>query len=268
VRRRKGETERGRFFSVSPFRLEELRIEIKGLSKNFRKVKALHDVSLEMGEGIFGLLGQNGAGKTTLLQILATLLPQTSGAVTICSLDISRHREIRRIIGYLPQYFDFYPGMRVPEVLDYLGLLSGMDDTAARRARIDEVLCSLNLEDERRKKVKALSGGMKRRLGIAQAILHDPKVLIVDEPTAGLDPVERIRFRELLSQLSVGRIVLLSTHIVEDVEKLCDRMAVLHKGELVFSGALPDFLGKAADMEAAYLDRIQKAEAGTRREDA
>ena len=192
-------------------------IVIRHLNKFYGKKRALCDVDLTIGQGMFGLLGRNGAGKTTLMKTLATLLHKNTGDIFICGIPVEHAREVRSITGYLPQEFSCYPGMTVWEALDYLGVLSGMD-SKARKERIELLLQKVNLTEHRHKKVKALSGGMKRRLGIAQALLHDPKVLIVDEPTAGLDPEERIRFRNLLCEVAEERIVLLSTHIVGDIE--------------------------------------------------
>jgi ABC-2 type transport system ATP-binding protein len=230
-------------------------IIIKDLSKNYGKVQALNNVSLHIEEGMFGLLGRNGAGKTTLMKILSTILNKTAGDVSICGMDIKRAKEIRGIVGYLPQEFSFYPNMGVYEALDYLGLLSGMSSDE-RRNRIAQMLKMVNLTDARKVKVKALSGGMKRRLGIAQALLHDPKILIVDEPTAGLDPEERVRFRNLLTETAEDRIVILSTHIVEDIEKTCDRLAVLDAGEILFNGSLTEFTSPGEPLEDAYMRRI------------
>ena len=171
-------------------------IEVKNLNQYYGKKQALNDVNLTIRTGMFGLLGRNGAGKTTLMKVIATLLPRSEGEVT---------PEVRRIVGYLPQDFSMYPNMSVYEAMDYMGVLSGLS-REQRRQRIPELLLRVNLQDDRRKKVRALSGGMKRRLGIAQAILHDPEVLIVDEPTAGLDPEERVRFRNLLCEIAEDRI--------------------------------------------------------------
>ena len=193
-----------------------LEIEIKNLSKNYGKKQALDHVNLTISQGMFGLLGRNGAGKTTLMKTLVTLLKKQQGSITICGIPVEETAEIRKIVGYLPQDFSMYPNMTVYEAMDYLGVLSGMSKEE-RRKRIPKLLKRVNLQDDRGKKVKALSGGMRRRLGIAQAILHNPKVLIVDEPTAGLDPEERVRFRNLLSEISEERIVILSTHIVGDI---------------------------------------------------
>lgn len=201
-------------------------------------------MNLTISQGMFGLLGPNGAGKTTLMKILATLLPKTGGKVTICGTDISQEREIRRMVGYLPQDFSMYGNMTVYEAMDYLGVLSGMKK-AERRERIPMLLEKVNLTENHGTKVKAMSGGMRRRLGIAQAILHNPRVLIVDEPTAGLDPEERVRFRNLLFEIAEERIVILSTHIVGDIEATCENIAVLNQGELLFQGTVTDLLEHA-----------------------
>ena len=222
----------------------ENRIEICNLKKTYRKRQALNGVSLSIGQGMFGLLGRNGAGKTTLMKILTTLLHKNSGSVTICGIPVERAKEVRRMVGYLPQDFSMYPGMTVYEAMDYLGVLSELDGLT-RKNRIPELLQKVNLQDNSQTKVKALSGGMKRRLGIAQAILHDPKVLIVDEPTAGLDPEERVRFRNLLCELAENRIVLLSTHIVGDIEAACEKIAILDEGKLLFTGLTSELVETA-----------------------
>ncbi|MCI8560194.1 MAG: ABC transporter ATP-binding protein [Dorea sp.] len=219
-------------------------IKIRNLNQYYGKKQALKNVNLTIDTGMFGLLGRNGAGKTTLMKVLATLLPKTEGKVSVCGKNIKNAQEIRRITGYLPQEFSMYPNMTVYEAMDYLGVLSGLN-TSQRKQRISELLERVNLQDDRRKKVKALSGGMKRRLGIAQAILHDPKVLIVDEPTAGLDPEERVRFRNLLCETAKKRIVILSTHIVGDIEATCENIAVLDAGEIIYKGTVAGFTDMA-----------------------
>lgn len=219
-------------------------IEIKNLNKCYGKKQALCDVNLTIGQGMFGLLGRNGAGKTTLMRTLATLLPKRGGTVSVCGIPIEQDQEIRKIIGYLPQEFSMYPSMNVMEVMDYLALLSGLKKTE-RRERTELLLQKVNLTEHRKKKVKALSGGMKRRLGIAQALLNNPKVLIVDEPTAGLDPEERIRFRNLLSEAAEKRIVILSTHIVGDIEAACENIAILDSGKVLYQGTVNRLLAEA-----------------------
>ncbi|SDM32259.1 ABC transporter ATP-binding protein [Paenibacillus jilunlii] len=230
-------------------------IIIDHLSKNFGKREALRNVSLHIQPGMFGLLGRNGAGKTTLMRVLATLLHKSGGSVTVCGIPIEQSKEVRKLIGYLPQDFSIYPGMTVYAAMNYLGILSELPK-AARKERITALLKRVNLEDCLNLKVKALSGGMKRRLGIAQAILHDPQILIVDEPTAGLDPEERIRFRDLLCEIAENRIVILSTHIVEDIEKTCQNIAVLDKGQIIYQGALQHFIGNERGLEEAYMKQM------------
>lgn len=220
-------------------------IEIKELNKFYGKKKqALSNVNLTIEQGMFGLLGRNGAGKTTLMKTLATLLKKQSGSISVCGISIENAKEIRKIVGYLPQDFSMYPTMTVIEAMDYLGILSGIG-TKERKERIDLLLKKVNLTEHKNKKVKALSGGMKRRLGIAQALLNDPKVLIVDEPTAGLDPEERIRFRNLLCDVSEERIVILSTHIVGDIEATCENLAILNEGSILYCGTVSDLLDTA-----------------------
>ncbi|MEK5029454.1 ABC transporter ATP-binding protein [Paenibacillus sp. FSL M7-1046] len=235
-----------------------MELVIEQLTKTYGSKQALNGVSFKVGEGIHGLLGPNGAGKTTLMRLLATLLTPTSGKAMIGGVPLTDKAQIRQLVGYLPQEFAFYPGMSVLEAMDYLALLSGVKGHSERKRRIDDLLEQVNLTEQRRTKVKALSGGMKRRLGVAQAMVHEPKLLIVDEPTAGLDPEERIRFRRLLSRFSEGRIVLLSTHVVEDVESTCEQMTVLHKGSLRYHGRIGDLTGAAAGrVWTVELDRAQ-----------
>lgn len=218
-----------------------MEIKIEHLNKNYGKQSALKDISLHIPVGMYGLLGENGAGKTTLMRILATMLELSTGTVKINGIDIKNKKEIRKIIGYLPQEFSVYPNMSVYSALDYLGILAELPKNI-RRQRIDELLKQVNLEQEKNKKFKNLSGGMKRRFGIAQALLNNPKILIIDEPTAGLDPEERLRFYNLLSELAMDRIVLLSTHIAGDIEATCSKVAVLCSGEVVFEGQIEKLL--------------------------
>lgn len=220
------------------------RIIIQNLNKFYGRKQALSDINLEIGQGMFGLLGRNGAGKTTLMKTLAALLSKKSGTVTVCGIPIENRKEIRKIIGYLPQEFSIYPSMRVYEAMDYLAVLSGLN-RRERKERAEALLNRVNLTEHKDKKIKALSGGMKRRLGIAQALLNDPAVLIIDEPTAGLDPEERIRFRNLLSETAQERIVILSTHIVGDIEASCENIAILDGGKVLFQGTVEHLLKKA-----------------------
>jgi ABC-type multidrug transport system ATPase subunit len=208
---------------------------------------ALDGVDLEIGTGLFGLLGPNGAGKSTFMRILCTLLVPTDGRVTVAGHDIVRDRmSVRRVIGYLPQEFGAWRLQRVEEVLDTLGTLSGMTDRAARTRRVEEVLDQVGLSDVADRKVKALSGGMVRRLGVAQALLHEPPVLVVDEPTVGLDPEERLRFRRLMADLGQDRAIVLSTHIVADLGSGCTDLALIDRGRVRFRGSPAELAARAA----------------------
>ena len=199
-------------------------------------VKALSDITLEMGEGLFGLLGPNGAGKSTLMKILAGLLEPTSGKVMLDALDLANPKDRLRHyerLGYLPQDFGFHGHLTGERMLSFLLELKGVTGPRGRKALVSELLERVNLTQAAKRKVREYSGGMRQRLGIAQALAGDPRLVIVDEPTAGLDPEERLRFYRLLSELAVGRLILLSTHIVEDVATLCPKFAVIRKGKLV-----------------------------------
>lgn len=221
-----------------------MEIVINNLSKNYGKKSALKNVSVTIHSGMYGLLGRNGAGKTSLMRILATLSVPSSGEISMNGIPIKETTKIREIVGYLPQDFSFYRNMSVYGAMDYLGLLSNIPDKV-RKERISALLEQVNLKENVRTKVKALSGGMKRRLGIAQALLHNPQILIVDEPTAGLDPEERIRFRNLLSEFAEDRIVLLSTHISSDVESSCENIGVLDNGRMIWSGGTEGLVKQA-----------------------
>ena len=221
-----------------------MEIVINNLSKNYGKKSALKNVSVTIHSGMYGLLGRNGAGKTSLMRILATLSVPSSGEISMNGIPIKETTKIREIVGYLPQDFSFYRNMSVYGAMDYLGLLSNIPDKV-RKERISALLEQVNLKENVRTKVKALSGGMKRRLGIAQALLHNPQILIVDEPTAGLDPEERIRFRNLLSEFAEDRIVILSTHISSDVESSCENIGVLDNGRMIWSGGTEELVKQA-----------------------
>jgi ABC-2 type transport system ATP-binding protein len=202
-------------------------------------VYALNNVDLTIPPGMFGLLGPNGAGKTTLMRILVGIVRPTSGTIRIGAHDggtESGRTAVKRMLGYLPQDFGVYPDLNAREFLDYIAILKGLRDRTLRHKRIEALLEIVSLTQVANRKLKTYSGGMKRRIGIAQALLNDPALLIVDEPTAGLDPEERIRFRNLLSELGDNRTVLLSTHIVEDIAQTCQRLAVLKDGHLIFQG--------------------------------
>jgi ABC-type multidrug transport system ATPase subunit len=222
-----------------------MEIVISGLRRRYGRVEALGGVDLVIPGGMFGLLGSNGAGKTTLMRILAGVLPPTEGRVLVGGHDLttrSGRLAVQRRLGYLPQDLGLYPDLSASEFLDYIGLLKGLDDTGARRRQIGELLDMVGLSDVGGRKLKGFSGGMRRRVGIAQALLGDPALVVVDEPTAGLDPEERIRFRTLLSGLAGDRTVLLSTHIVEDVAQTCEDTAVMAGGRVVFTGPVTEII--------------------------
>lgn len=222
-----------------------MEISLKEVSKEYKDVIALNKIDLTIPKGMFGILGPNGAGKTTLMKILMALVPADSGEIIINGIPIKDQNKIRECVSYLPQDFSFYPSMRVYETMDYMALLCGIKVASERKERIDELLSKVNMLEHRKKKFKALSGGMKKRLGIAMALLKDPKVLIVDEPTAGLDPDERVRFRNLLVTFAKDRIVVLSTHIVGDIEQTCKNIAIMNKGEIIFCGKRQQIMDEA-----------------------
>src|SRR5258708_15465080 len=213
-------------------------LEISGLSKTYANgVRALNDVSLTIRPGMFGLLGPNGAGKSTLMRTLATLQDADAGTAHLGDIDVLRDKDaVRRILGYLPQDFGVYPKVSAEELLDHLAQLKGLNDKAPRREVVTRLLQQTNLYDVRKKALGGFSGGMRQRFGIAQALLGDPKFIIVDEPTAGLDPEERVRFHNLLADIGENVIVILSTHIVSDVSDLCAQMAIIDKGRVLLTG--------------------------------
>lgn len=216
-----------------------MKIEIQGLNKIYPNGNhALKDVNLEFGTGMFGLLGPNGAGKSSLMRILVSLMKPTSGLVLIDGKDIQKHRkELRSLLGYLPQDFRFFTSLKTWEFLDYSGSLAGLKNRKERIAEVDRLLDQVGLLEVRDRQANRLSGGMKRRLGIAQALIGQPRIIVVDEPTTGLDPDERIRFRNILSKLTHNDVtIILSTHIVGDISSTCQSMALLNRGELVFTG--------------------------------
>jgi ABC-2 type transport system ATP-binding protein len=219
-------------------------IEIKQLSKIYgrgpRAVTALDNVDLQIGAGMFGLLGPNGAGKTTLMRILAGIVNPSRGEALVDGNDVSTgpgKHAIKTMLGYLPQELGLYPELTAQQFVDYMAILKGMSDAETRRQRVNHVVEMVGLQETKERKIKGFSGGMKRRVGIAQALVNDPRILIVDEPTAGLDPEERIRFRNLLVDLAAERVVILSTHIVEDIGQTCPDLGVLARGQLVFRGS-------------------------------
>ncbi len=217
-----------------------MKIEINGLNKVYPNGNhALKDVSMTIENGMFGLLGPNGAGKSSLMRILVTLAKPSSGQILVNGLDLQKHRkEIRTMLGYLPQDFRFFAKLRTYEFLDYIARLAGMNQTSKRNEAVEKMLEEVGLYEARNRFANNLSGGMKRRLGIAQALIGDPQIIIVDEPTTGLDPEERIRFRNLLTRISERDVVIiLSTHIVGDISSTCTDMALMNKGLLAFKGS-------------------------------
>ena len=220
-----------------------------------RKVpfKALNGVSLEIGTGMFGLLGPNGAGKSTMMRIICGIFEQSYGKVWINGIDTQEKREeLQGLIGYLPQEFGTYEAMPAQEFLDYQALLKGLTDAKERRERIEYVLKAVHMWEKRGDKIGSFSGGMKQRIGIAQILLHLPKILVVDEPTAGLDPRERIRFRNLLVELSRERIVIFSTHIIEDISSSCNQVAVINRGQVKYHGTPIDMVNLADNLVWQY----------------
>lgn len=221
-----------------------MEIQITSLKKTYGNKTALDGITFSVGNGMFGLIGRNGAGKTTLMRILATLSRPSGGQVTFDGIPLEDTKKIRSFIGYLPQEFSLYQDMSVLEVMRYLAALSDIPGKTCRE-RIPRLLQQVNLWDDRTKKAGKLSGGMKRRLGIAQALLDDSQVLIVDEPTAGLDPEERLRFYTLLDEFSGSRTVVVSSHIMSDIEAVCENVAVLDAGRLLFAGTVGELAKKA-----------------------
>ena len=215
-----------------------MQLKIRDLSKRYANgVQALANVSLTVDPGMFGLLGPNGAGKSTLMRTLATLQSADSGAATLGDIDVLREpARVRAVLGYLPQDFGVYPKVTAVDLLDHLARLKGLVDAKTRRQTVDALLQRVNLFDVRKQKLGGFSGGMRQRFGIAQALLGDPKLVIVDEPTAGLDPEERVRFHNLLADIATDVVVILSTHIVSDVEDLCGQLAVIDKGRVLLAG--------------------------------
>ena len=214
-------------------------LSISGLSKTYPNgTRALKGISLDVPPGMFGLLGRNGAGKSTLMRILATLQEPDEGTIQLGDLDVIRQKErVRETLGYLPQSFGFHPRVRAERLLDHFAVLKGLVDAASRREVVEKLLRRTNLWDVRNQRVGTFSGGMRQRLGVAIALLGNPKLIIVDEPTAGLDPEERVRFLNLLSEIGEASAVILSTHIVEDVEELCSNLAIIDRGEILLAGA-------------------------------
>lgn len=225
-----------------------MHLVVRNLSKTYPNgTQALKDVSLDVPKGMFGLLGRNGAGKSTLMRIIATLQDPDEGSVRLDDLDLLRQKsEVRKTLGYLPQSFGFHPRAKAERLLEHFAVLKGIEEKGVRRDVVESLLRQTNLWDVRAEKLGTFSGGMRQRFGVAVALLGDPKLIIVDEPTAGLDPEERIRFLNLLSRIGEGSVVILSTHIVEDVEELCSRMAIIDRGEILLEA---EPLGAMADLD-------------------
>ena len=227
-----------------------MELEIRGVSKTYPNgVQALKDVSLTIPAGMYGLLGPNGAGKSTLMRILATLQEPDEGGVRLGAIDVLNQKdEVRKTLGYLPQEFGLYPKVRAEDLLDHLAILKGILERRARKEIVETLLRRTNLWEVRRQKLGGYSGGMQQRFGVAVALLGNPQLMIVDEPTAGLDPAERVRFLNLLSELGENSVVLLSTHIVEDVSELCTRMAIINEGKILLEAeprrAVDDLRGR------------------------
>ncbi len=236
-------------------------IEIKNLTKIYPlgKKKALDDVSFEIPEGIFGLIGRNGAGKTTIMRIIATVMDQTDGAIYFDGKELKANRaEFRKSLGYLPQSTKLMPRLNIVEFLDYVCIMKGIKDKKVRREKIAEAIETVGLVGEEKKRLGNYSGGMLRRAGIAQAIIDEPKVLIIDEPTTGLDPEERLYFLNLLSRIAVGRTIIFSTHIIADIENLCRNICILEKGQVKYVGEKDNFIsaieGKLWELEGTPED--------------
>jgi ABC-type multidrug transport system ATPase subunit len=224
-------------------------IEINGLTKTYKGgVHALRGIDLEIGAGMFGLLGRNGAGKTTLMRTIACLLRPTGGVVRVWGHDVTDSRgkqAIKGQLGYLPQELGLYPNLSGREFLDYMAILKGMSQRAERRRQVEELLDLVRLTADADRRLRTYSGGMKRRIGIAQALLGSPKLLIVDEPTAGLDPEERVRLRNLLSDMAARCTVILSTHVIEDISHSCNDLAIMDEGQVRFRGTPRELIGRA-----------------------
>jgi len=224
-----------------------MKLELDGLTKEFGDFTAVNHINLTMTNGVYGLLGVNGAGKTTLMRMLCTLLKPTSGTICCNGKDtFSMDSEYRKLLGYLPQDFGFYPEFTVEDYLLYIAALKGIRPIVAKK-RVKELIAKVGLSKAAHKKMKKLSGGMKRRAGIAQAMLNNPKILILDEPTAGLDPNERIRFRNLISELSEDRLVLLSTHIVSDIEYIANEIWLMKDGKILHKGSIDELINSMSE---------------------
>jgi ABC-2 type transport system ATP-binding protein len=240
-----------------------MKLLIQNLSKTYSNgTQAMKDINLDISSGLFGLLGPNGAGKSSLMRTLATLQDVDSGTATLGNIDVLNNKEeVRKVLGYLPQEFGVYPRTSAVELLDHLSLLKGFENKADRKQIIEQLLTKVNLWEHRKKAVSSYSGGMRQRFGIAQCLIGSPQLVIVDEPTAGLDPGERNRFYNILSEIGENTIVILSTHIVQDVRELCTQMAVMNNGRVLFSGKTDDALLEVKGK--IYEKKITKQELAT-----
>lgn len=233
-----------------------MELKINNLTRQFGDFTAVDHLNITMANGVYGLLGVNGAGKTTLMRMICTLLRPTAGTITCNGKDIfAMDADYRKILGYLPQDFGFYPEFTVQDYLLYIATIKGLRPIVAKK-RVKELIPKVGLQKVANKKMKKLSGGMKRRAGIAQAMLNDPKILILDEPTAGLDPNERIRFRNLISEMAENRLVLLSTHIVSDIEYIANEILLMKEGQLVRKGTSEDLIESME--ESVWICTVQK----------
>lgn len=232
-----------------------MELVLDSVSKQYQNIIAADRITLKLGIGVTGLLGANGAGKTTLMRMICGILKPTSGSISFDGTDVSEEL-YRDALGYLPQNFGYYPSFTGRDFLLYIAALKGLDKKAAQR-KSAELLKSVNLEEAADRKIRTYSGGMKQRLGIAQSLLNDPKLIVLDEPTAGLDPKERVRFRNMIAELGKESVVLLSTHIVSDVEQIADRILMMQDGQIIWDGRkenMPD------DLESFYLEEFGGAE--------
>lgn len=230
-----------------------MELVIDRISKQYQNKIAVDRISLRLQTGVYGLLGANGAGKTTLIRMICGILKPTSGTISFNNLDVSTE-EYRAVLGYLPQDFGYYPEFKGIDFLFYMAALKGLSKSQARQ-KIPELLKLVSLENEGNRKIKTYSGGMKQRLGIAQALLNEPKLLIMDEPTAGLDPKERVRFRNMIEELGKSSIVLLSTHIVSDIEQVADSVLMMKDGQMIYQGKWKD---RKENLEDFYLRQFEE----------
>lgn len=240
-------------------KVEKMNIEVEGVSKRYfnRKKKSLDCVNLHIPKGVFGLIGENGAGKTTLLKSISTIIPVSDGKIKVMDYVLpGQENEVRKRLGYLPQNISLFGNLTVFEMLDYIGLMKQIFDKDERKNTIINLLKMFNLDDKREVKFKHLSGGMRQRVGIAQALLGEPEFIILDEPTVGLDPKERLRFRNIISEIAQEKVVIISTHIISEIATLCDNLAVMKDGKVLYCGEMERLLDKVYGK--IYVDTIKK----------